>query len=537
MQRQRFARLSSVAAAGSLAVIVGVLPAFAGADAAAPATLEPDHPLPAGCGRTDNAGMVPSAPGVPNVNFEDAEVEPYIAVDRTNPLNVVAVYQQDRWSTGGSHGLMTNVSHDGGASFTALSVGTPGTSGSVPAFSRCTGGTSVDEDFERASDPWVTFAANGDAYQIAIAFDVSQGGFGGPNSVQVSKSPASSHGDTWQVPVRIKFDTSTTVLNDKESITADPTTSNNVYAVWDRLVSPSENAASIAAIRSKSFHGPAWFDRTTSGGTSWETARVIFDPGTRNQTIGNQIIVTPTDLLMDGFMLITNRGSAIIRGNQLQVAEIRSSDQGVTWTGPTIIDRLVDAPVTLVGADGTRQPVRTGDIEPEFAVDRTSGTLYATWQDGRFSTNGIAQVAFSESKDGGLSWSPTIRINAQTSSGKQAFTPQIAVADDGTVGVSYYQFDNDVHGITTAHVVHCHASSADCTSTANWRANGDVTIGGPFAMDTAPFAEGFFVGDYEGLTDFRTHGFMPFFVMSQSAASRGPTDPFSTTVCPTTGAC
>jgi hypothetical protein len=518
-------------------VTVAALPVFAGADSAAPATLEPDHPLPAGCGLTDNAAMVPSAPGVPNVNFEDAEVEPFVAVDNANTSNVVAVYQQDRWSTGGSHGLMTNVSHNHGASFTALSVGTPGASGNVPAFSRCTGGTSVGEDFERASDPWVTFAPNGDAYQIAIAFDVSQGGFGGPNSVQISKSPASSNGDTWQVPVRIKFDTSTTVLNDKESITADPTASSNVYAVWDRLVSPSEQAASIAAIRSQSFHGPTWFDRTTNGGTSWETARIIFDPGTRNQTIGNQIVVTPTDLLMDGFMLITNRGSAIIRGNQLQVAEIRSSDQGVTWTAPTVVDRLVDAPVTLVGSDGTRQPVRTGDVEPEFAVDRTSGRIFATWQDGRFSTNGIAQVAFSQSNDGGLSWSATIRINDPTSSGKQVFTPQIQVANDGTVGVSYYQFENDLHGITTTHFVHCHATSQDCTASRSWNANGDTAIGGSFAMDTAPFAEGFFVGDYEGLTEFGTHGFMPFFIVAQPAATRGPTDPFSTTICPTTGGC
>jgi hypothetical protein len=480
-----------------------------------------------GCGLTDNGATVPSAPGIANINFKDSEVEPLVA-DHANTSNVVAVFQQDRWSTGGSHGLLTDVSQNGGVSFSALSVGTPGAPGSVPAFSRCTGGASVGEDFERASDPWVTFAPNGDAYQIAIAFDVSQGGFGGRNSVQVSKSPAASNGDTWQVPIRIRFDTSTTVLNDKESITADPTTSNNVYAVWDRLVSPSEQAASIAAIRSRSFHGPTWFDRTTNGGTSWETARSIFDPGTRNQTIANQIVVTPTDLLMDGFLLITNRGSAIIRGDQLQVAEIRSSDQGATWTGPTIVDRLVDAPVTLLEPDGTAQPVRTGDIIPEFAVDRTSGTLYAAWQDGRFITNGAAQVAFSQSKDGGLSWSPTIRINDPSSFGKQVFTPQIHVANDGTIGVSYYQLDNDLHGMTTAHVAHCHATSQDCAAASSWNANGEATIGGPFAMDTAPFAEGgFFVGDYEGLTDVKTHGFMPFFIMANPAATRGPTDPLS----------
>jgi hypothetical protein len=335
------------------------------------------------------------------------------------------------------------------------------------------------------------------------------------------------------------------MLNDKESITADPNTANNVYAVWDRLVSPSENAASRAAVRSRSFHGPAWFSRTTNAGASWETARPIFDPGTRNQTIGNQIVVTPAqptlssvpgDLLVDGFDLIINRGSALIRGNQLQVAVLRSLNQGVSWSGPIIVDRLVDAPVTLIEPDGSVQDVRTGDIIPEFAVDRTSGTMYAAWQDGRFTTSGRAQVAFSESKDGGLTWSSTIRINDPSSFGKQVFTPQIHVADDGTIGVVYYQFDNDLRGQTTVHVVHCHAATQDCTSAASWNANGDASIpGSSFFMDTAPNAGGFFIGDYVGLTDFGLHGFRPFVVLAQNAATAGPTDVFSDTVCPTGG--
>jgi hypothetical protein len=528
-------RLLTVVASGCLAMVVGGMPVLAGAATATTAVREPDHPLPAGCGVTDNAATIG---GVPNVNFEDGEVEPMIDVDRSSPTkaNVIAVYQQDRWSTGGSHGNMTDVSHDGGATFHALGVGTPGTPGNVPAFNRCTGGASVGADFERSSDPWVSFAPNGDAYQIAISFDVSGGGFGGNNGVLVSKSPASSHGELWQTPITLRFDTATTTLNDKESITADPNHANNVYAVWDRLVSPSENAASRAEVRSRAFHGPTWFSRTTNAGASWETARAIFDPGTRNQTLGNQIVVTPSDLLVDGFLLIINRGSAIIRGNQLQVAVLRSLDQGVSWSGPIIVDRLVDAPVTLIEPDGSVQDVRTGDIIPEFAVDRASGTIYAAWQDGRFTTSGRAQVAFSQSKDGGLTWSPIIRINDPGSFGKQVFTPQIHVADDGTVGVVYYQFDNDLRGQTTVHVVHCHAATQNCTSASSWNANGDTSIpGSSFLMDTAPNAGGFFIGDYVGLTDFGLHGFRPFIVLAQPAATTGSSDLFSATICPTGG--
>jgi hypothetical protein len=524
----------AAAAMGIIATLVVVMPVLAGADLATPVQQEPDHPLPPGCGITDtNVGK----------NFEDAEVEPFIDVDRSSgKLNVIGVYQQDRWSNGGAHGLITDVSHDGGASFTALTAGTPGAPGNVPAFDRCTGGATVGADYERSSDPWVTFAPNGDAYQIAISFFVSQGGFGGPSAVLVSKSPSSTHGTTWQLPMALRRDTSDTTLNDKESITADPNTSNNVYAVWDRLVSPSESAANRAFLRSIAFTGPTWFSRTTNAGSSWETARIIFNPGEKNQTIGNVIVVTPShptltsvpgDELVDSFALLINKGGRRDLRFSSFVGVIRSFNQGASWTGETNVDQLVDVPVVV---PATGAPVRTGDLTPQIAVDRSSGAIYVVWQDGRFT--GQSQIAFSESTDGGATWSPTIRINDPSSYGLQTFNAQVHVADDGTVGVVYYQIDTPAGG-TSVHVVHCHAASANCTSTANWNGNGDTLLpGSNFDITTAPVTgSGFFVGDYVGLTDFGSHGFRPFLALAQPAATKGPTDPFSDTVCPTTGGC
>jgi len=47
-------------------------------------------------------------------------------------------------------------------------------------------------------------------------------------------------------------------------------------------------------------------------------------------------------------------------------------------------------------------------------------------------------------------------------------------------------------------------------------------------MTTAPNAEGFFVGDYEGLASTGST-FDPFFVMAKPIATKGPTDPFANT--------
>src|SRR5205823_2277296 len=52
--------------------------------------------------------------GGPGTNYVNAEVEPFIAVNSTNAQNVVAVWQQDRWSNGGAHGLVTGYSTSGG---------------------------------------------------------------------------------------------------------------------------------------------------------------------------------------------------------------------------------------------------------------------------------------------------------------------------------------------------------------------------------------------------------------------------------------
>jgi hypothetical protein len=49
----------------------------------------------------------------PSVNYLNTEVEPFVAVNPVND-NILGVYQQDRWSDGGAHGLIASRSSDGG---------------------------------------------------------------------------------------------------------------------------------------------------------------------------------------------------------------------------------------------------------------------------------------------------------------------------------------------------------------------------------------------------------------------------------------
>jgi hypothetical protein len=45
---------------------------------------------------------------------------------------------------------------------------------STPRLGRCGGGTAESgADYERATDPWVAFAANGTVFQLALVFDAT----------------------------------------------------------------------------------------------------------------------------------------------------------------------------------------------------------------------------------------------------------------------------------------------------------------------------------------------------------------------------
>ncbi len=447
--------------------------------------------------------------GGPGTLYVNSEVEPWVAVNPTNPNNIIAVYQQDRWSNGGAHGLVTSVSHDGGATW----------SRTFAHFSFCSGGTAANGgDFDRASDPWVTFSPNGIAYQISLSAsaDLTTSG------VLVSKS--TDGGDTWSEPTTLIRETTPFHFNDKESITADRTNANYVYAVWDRSRKPGENA-DFNALHSFAFRGDIMFSRTTNAGASWEAPRSLLPTNANLFTIGNQIVVMPNGTLVDVFAL--GKGSGVQPStNPFTESLIRSTDKGLTWS--KVIDISTDQSVAVLDPD-TGQAVRAGEGLPDVAVDPNNGTLYAVWSDGRFSGGAHDDVALSRSTDGGLTWSSPIKIN-QTPNNTAAFTPSVEVSANGTVAVTYYDFRNNTAaaGVPTDYwLIHCHT---DCANPTNW-ASSETHLAGPFDIETAPFARGYFLGDYEGLTS-SGNTFLPFFIQANSGNTSNRTDAFFTTVGP-----
>jgi hypothetical protein len=446
-------------------------------------------------------------PGQTGTNFPSSEVEPWIDVNPTDPSNIVGAWQQDRWSNGGSRGHVAGVSTDGGSSWTQVVI---------PKITLCSGGTQANHGaYQRTTDPWISFGPNGTLYQLSLSFNDISPPFG-PGDQQpggdfdhaLLASKSTNGGLTWTDPAVVIRDLDANAFNDKQSITADPNLATNVYAVWDRLVFPtSERASVVASLRSSSLRGPIWFNRSIDGGTSWEQPRQIYDPGQQDQTLGSQIVVLPAPggALVDMFAEDRNQNSEKLRGWNVRV--LRSTDRGVTWSGPIQVGRLRSISVT---DPESGDAVRTGDIVPDVAVNETNGRLYAVWQDARFSGFENDSIAFSQSLDGGHTWSSPVKVNKTPTNipagDQQAFTASVDVAADGTIGVTYYDFRNNTGGATLPTdywAIHCHPTTATaCTNAANWGDEIRLTDTS-FDMLRAPLATGseggFFTGDYEGL--------------------------------------
>lgn len=440
---------------------------------AVPAQAQRRGPLVRVSGRSPFAACSADLPALqPGRNFPHSEVEPQLAVNPRNPANLVAFYQQDRWSDGGARGLVASVSYDGGSSWQQVVV---------PGLSACSGG-----GYQRASDPWISFSPTGELHAVALAFNPPAPGASseGPNALLATRS--SDGGTTWAEPIAIAAE-SGGGLHDKDAIFADPADPSGslVYVVWDRYTARGSRA---------------YLARSLDGGRSWEPPRMIYDPGLDGFTVGHQIAV-----LRDGTLLnvytdwVPQRDAAGELRFQVFLGVMRSRDRGVNWSAPSRVLPIEVGGIRL--PDLPREAVRAGDDLPDVAVDRASDRVYAVWQQG---PRGFAldNVVFSQSRDGGFNWTPPAALRAPFPGDPQAFTPSVQVASDGLLGVSFYDFRrNDARpGDLTDHwLIQClpHPPGA-CADPQSW--GGEVRLtNGPFDLRRAPNAHGFFLGDYVGL--------------------------------------
>lgn len=177
------------------------------------------------------------------------------------------------------------------------------------------------------------------------------------------------------------------------------------------------------------------------------------------------VAITPDDFAFSQFTSIDvdNQGhvhlmfaGARAEDNSISLFHSRSVDGGQTFSAPSPISQLhlpcfpPEAPnpstCPVVGIDSARMyPC------PHLRVSPGDGKLYAVWTSdgpGQPATEGL-DIYYSQSADGGASWSTARVLNDDTDPATHQFFPSLAVNETGTVVMTWYDRREDTANVNT----------------------------------------------------------------------------------------
>lgn len=404
-----------------------------------------------------------------------AHSEPMLAENPRNPLNLVG---GSKFFTDPRHyrfqiGFFS--SFDGGCTWQDGGV--------FPGFSTQ----------ETTSDITFAFGLHNDVYALVLnSASVT-------NSTESGVSVLASHdgGRTFGQPVSVFDDHSGRTFSDKPWIVVDTTNgphSGNIYVVW------SYDHGGFCGDGNFCQQGLG-FSRSSDGGKHFTPLRSIegHAPFCTNPATGRPAHDTDCDgvlgatpaVLPDGTLAVAFQYMDVMGGNiPTRLAVVTSPDGGATWSSPVLIATIHDI-VGYFPPDTYRN-----DSLPAFACDPRTGQMYIAWSDkGPMD----ADILFSTSTDHGHTWTPfPIRVNDDLSDdGANQFQPQLAVAHDGVVSISFFDTRQDPrHRLIDVYL----AQSAD--HGASFLPNLRVTTQSWNPTVGAPVDEfgSLFIGDYQGLT-------------------------------------
>jgi hypothetical protein len=408
--------------------------------------------------------------------FTNAEVEPSLASDPHHPNRLIAVYQQDRYHSGGARGIVAALSKDGGGHWRRLAL----------PVSSCAGENARQAPF--ASDPWASAGPDGRIY-VSTLSDV------------VSVMTSVDWGSSWSKPTVLHG----AGLTDKPSVTADPRRGGTAYVVWSdyrQTNPPGTESDELLSI-------------TADGGRTWSAPRAILRHGKRAGPADGQILVDPRSGRLYLLMAWVRNGAAT-PADPARMMIMSSTDRGAHWSRARRFGIGHPAPLR------DRPLIRSSPAVPSFAIDRR-GVLYAVWQDSRFIHSARDDVLFTTSSDGGMRWTTPRNVSAPSAAG--AIIPTVAASASGLVGILYLQLDRGSR---------LRARYRLAISTDGGRRFRDETVSPTFSVADAPALTpsllvpgGYFLGDYLGIAPLGTTRFGALFVTA-SGAGDSETDVFYT---------
>ncbi len=230
-------------------------------------------------------------------------------------------------------------------------------------------------------------------------------------------SRSTDDGANWLDPVVASTTDNRVDFNDKDFVWADANPNSaffgNAYASWTLFV----GAGNFG--RSSTFEPePIVFSRSTDGGQTWSAPIRLSDAANNGAVGGRQGSSVQTG--PDGTVYVFWEGAVFRHSEQLVAV---SHDGGDHFGRPMPVAAVSDLPSPLPGSSW-----RTNSF-PSAAVNQANGDLYVVWADFDVAS-ATALIKFTQSQDGGVSWSDPIVIGGRKGA-FNAFMPGVAVSPDG----------------------------------------------------------------------------------------------------------
>lgn len=399
------------------------------------------------------------------------DTDPMVAADPNDRAHLVATWDVDDHKSN-----VTAVSRDAGQTWQISTV---------PGISKCTGGAS-----NQVVDPFVTIGALGHALFASLPLDVP--GFLTNSSVD--------GGATWSPPS--PADPGAGLTDDLPSAVADPRNAERAFLTWSHFTYTGDVQTG----------GDARFASSVDGGQSWSNPAEI-----RESPVGKAIVESRLGLLSSGTLLdVFGEAPAQPVTAPQTIYATRSQDVGATWSQPARIATVDQSPIL---DPHTGKPIYKFCCLYSVAL-APNDDAYVAYTKVAGAHSGKVFVA--RSADGGKSWG---KPRAVASLRAQTLIPSVAVADDGTVGVTWYDFRHDKPGDKPLTTDYWFAYSRD--SGKRWHTS---HLAGPFDLRRSRRTDRP-VGVYEGLAGLK-RGFAAAFIQAKPQAKLGSEDVFFARVTP-----
>ncbi|HKP91284.1 MAG TPA: sialidase family protein [Thermoleophilaceae bacterium] len=490
-------------------VIAGAL---AGAGAGVPAAHGDDGGRVVLTKRISRAPALPRDCLVRGAGTASTDIEPQVAADPRDPRHLAVVWSVFQPGAFGPRATRVAVTRDGGHSWRlGLQRGVDSCTGN-PLYSASGG-----------HNPTLSFGPRGSLYVQSQSGRAGAPGFGA-EALWVSASR--DGGRRWRRTASPMGSDPVFGIPDQARISADQRRPGTLY-----LMSQVSDPARYAT--SNMFWGKAYFTRSEDAGRTWAAPGLAYVPtgDVARAPLGNSVVRLRDGTLLDVFSEVNGSGALLHPSGAdypNRIYAIRSGDGGRTWSVPApIAGQVAEYPAQpLVHSPNGLDEWGVDTYVPAAQLAADGRTVYVAWAAHARDGSSHSTLHGARSDDGGVTWRQLGRIGTSDA----AFMPAIALAGDGTVGMTWVDLRQQRPDERRWPARAYFASSTDrgetwterpLSGTMDLRTERPRLGKGAFLADFG--AGAVFLADYNGLTGL-PHGFAAAFAVTRPLAREGATD-------------